>query len=271
MKIAIQGIQGSFHHIVAENYFGDDIELVECMTFAEMPHLVNSQKADYAIMAIENSIAGAILPNYTLIDENHMTIVGEYYLSIDQNLMALKGQTIEDIEKVYSHPMALHQCRKYFKQYPNIKLIEDADTADVAKRIREQQLKNIGAIASVKAAEIYQLDVLASKIQTIQNNFTRFVIVQKTQQNKHVSPTKASIKFVLKDELGSLGEVLTMLATHKVNLSKIQSLPIMDRPWEYAFFADLIFEDVQEYQNAIEDLNRKVSSLKILGAYKANK
>lgn len=271
MKIAIQGIKGSFHHIVAENYFGADIELIECMTFAEMPDVVLQSKAAYAVMAIENSIAGAIIPNYTLIDEYNLTIVGEYYLGINQNLMALEGQRIQDIKKVYSHPMALLQCRSFFKDYPEIKLIEDVDTADVAKRIEAQQLKKVGAIASTKAAEIYHLNLIAEEIQTIKKNYTRFVIVQSKEKGLDTKATKASLKFVLKDKSGTLGEVLMVLANHKVNLSKIQSLPIIDRPWEYAFFADLVFEDYQEYKNAIQDIRNKVSSLKILGEYKDNK
>lgn len=271
MKIAIQGIRGSFHHIVAENYFGSEIKMIECMTFAEMPNVVLNGEADYAVMAIENSIAGAIIPNYTLIDEFDLTIVGEYYLGIDQNLMALGGQSISDIKKVYSHPMALLQCRSFFKDYPQIKLIEDVDTADVAKRIQDKKLKKVGAIASIKAAEIYGLNLLAEQIQTIKKNFTRFVIVQSREKSIDKQATKASLKFVLKDESGSLGEVLIVLADHKVNLSKIQSLPIIDRPWEYAFFADLVFDDYQEYKNAIADIRNKVSSLKILGEYKDNK
>lgn len=271
MKIAIQGIKGSYHHIVAENYFSANIELVECMTFAEMPDRVLSQEVDYAVMAIENSIAGAIIPNYTLIDESDLAIVGEYYLAINHNLMGLNGQRIEDIKKVHSHPMALLQCRSFFKNYPHIKLVEDVDTADVAKRIQENKLKKVGAIASSKAAEIYGLDILADGIQTIKKNFTRFVIVQRKEAVNNVEATKASLKFVLKHESGSLGEVLVTLANHKVNLSKIQSLPIIERPWEYAFFADLVFEDYQEYKNAMIDIRNKVSSLKILGEYKDNK
>ncbi|MDB4297226.1 prephenate dehydratase [Flavobacteriaceae bacterium] len=271
MKIAIQGIKGSFHHIVAENYFGENIELVECMSFGEMPDVVISKKADFAVMAIENSIAGAIIPNYTLIDEFNLSIVGEYYLPINQNLMVTKGQTIADVKKVYSHPMALLQCRKFFSDYPRIKLIEDEDTAEVARRIQEKGLMNVGAIASTKAAEIYGLELIAEEIQTIKKNYTRFVIVQSGEVDKESLKSKASLKFVLKDEHGSLGEVLMTLANHKVNMSKIQSLPIIERPWEYAFFADLVFDDYQEYKNAIRDIRNKVSSLKILGEYKNNK
>lgn len=271
MKIAIQGIKGSFHHIVAENYFGEHIELIECMTFSEMPELLLNGKADYLVMAIENSIAGAILPNYTLIDEYNLAMVGEYYLGINHNLMVMNGQEIEDIKKVYSHPMALLQCRSFFKKYPHIKLIEDSDTAEVAQRIQKNELKKVGAIASTKAAEIYGLEMIAEQIQTIKNNFTRFVILQKQELLNNSEATKASLKFVLKDESGSLGEVLMLLANHKVNLSKIQSLPIIETPWEYAFFADLVFEDYQEYKNALVDMRSKVSSLKILGEYKNNK
>lgn len=270
MKIAIQGIKGSYHHIVAEKYFGGNNELDECMTFPEMPDKVVSGAVDVAVMAIENSIAGAILPNYALLDEAEVSIVGEFYLPIHHNLMGLKGQSIADIKEVYSHPMALLQCRKFFRKYPHISLIQDTDTADVAKRIRDKNLKGVGAIASSFAADIYELDVLASEIQTVKDNHTRFVIVEKKGQNSIESPTKASIKFVLKDESGSLGEVLMELAKHKVNLSKIQSLPIIDKPWEYAFFADLIFTDYLEYKNALSDIRSKVSSCKVLGEYKKN-
>jgi prephenate dehydratase len=271
MKIAIQGIKGSFHHIVAENYFGEDVELMECMTFSEMPDLVLNESVDAAVMAIENSIAGAILPNYALIDEADLEVSGEYYLPIHQNFMALKGQGMKDIQAVYSHPMALLQCRKFLRDYPHITLIEDKDTAEVAKRIHDNSLKGIGAIASVLAAEIYDLEILAPEIQTIKDNHTRFVIVQKKGNSPVQHPTKASLKFVLKDKSGSLGEVLMELAKHKVNLSKIQSLPIIDKPWEYAFFADLVFDDFQEYKNALQDIKAKVSSCKVLGEYKKNK
>lgn len=271
MKIAIQGIKGSFHHIVAESYFGTQIELIECMSFAEMPGVILRGEADYAVMAIENSIAGAILPNYALIDEFDLVISGEYYLQIHQNLMVLKGQKIENIKKVFSHPMALLQCNNFFRDYPHIKLIEDADTAEVAQRIQEQQLLKVGAVASEKAAEIYGLEVIAPEIQTIKNNFTRFVIVQTKDKALPKDITKASLKFILKDDCGSLGEVLMLLANHQVNMTKIQSLPIIETPWEYAFFADLVFTDYQEYKNALKDIKAKVSSLKVLGEYKQNK
>ena len=271
MKVAIQGIIGSFHHTVAENYFGREIEFDECMTFTEMPDKVVDEKVDVAVMAIENSIAGAILPNYALIDEAEVEIVGEYYLQIQQNLMALPGQKIDDLQRVMSHPMALLQCKQFFKNQPHIRLVQDKDTAEVAKRIKEEGLVGVGAIASKRACEIYGLEMLAPEIQTIKNNATRFFIVQKKGGEKIENPTKASIKFILKHETGSLADVLNQLAMYHVNMSKIQSMPIIEKPWEYAFFVDLVFEDYTEYKNAIKAMELKTESLKVLGEYKKNK
>jgi len=159
-RVAIQGIRGSFHHSVSKQYFGDDVNIIECLTFDELVKSVISKESDIAIMAIENSIVGSIIPNYALIDANELHIVGEHYLDVQHCLMALKGQTISDIAEVHSHPMALLQCKQFFKQYPHIKLVEDKDTADVARRIHDKQLKGIGAIASKTAAEIFELDLL---------------------------------------------------------------------------------------------------------------
>ena len=179
MKIAIQGIKGSFHDIVAKQYFGDDIQLLECMSFTDIPALLNSGEADSAVMAIENSIAGAILPNYALIDEFDLNIEGEVYVQIHHHLMALKGQSLEDIKEVWSHPMALLQCRKFFRNKPEIKLIEEKDTAEVARRIQKNEISGVAAIASKMAAAYYELDVIADDIQTIKNNSTRFFVLKK--------------------------------------------------------------------------------------------
>jgi prephenate dehydratase len=271
MKVAIQGIKGSFHHLVANHYFGKNIELVECLSFSKLPILLQKNKADVAVMAIENSIAGAILPNYALIDEHNLTISGEYYLSVRHNLMALENQTIDDLKEVYSHPMALLQCHEFFKKHPDIKLIEDTDTASVAKRIQKQKLKGVGAIASTTAAEIYNLNILASDIQTITNNATRFFVLTKSENKHSVSANKASIKFIVGDETGSLAEVLTILAKHHLNLSKIQSLPVIETPWKYAFFTDFIFNSYADYFNAIEEVEHKVESLQVLGEYTKSK
>lgn len=277
MKIAIQGIKGSFHHIVANEFFGEDIELAECMSFTDIPLLLNAGKADSAVMAIENSIAGAILSNYALIDEFDLSIEGEVYISIHHHLMALKGQTLEDIKEVWSHPMALLQCRKFFRDRPNIKLIEEKDTAEVAKRINENQIKGVAAIASKMAADLYDLDVIADDIQTITNNSTRFFILKKGHDSPyHPSKVgsikdKASIKFITKHDAGSLAEVLDIFGKHEINLTKIQSLPIIDKPWNYAFFIDLVIDDFLLYQNALHLISKKVTHLKVLGEYHQNK
>jgi prephenate dehydratase len=271
MKVAIQGIKGSFHHIVAENYFSKDIDLTECMTFSEMPKLLQAKKVDALVMAIENSIAGSILPNYALIDKYHLEIIGEYHLSIHQNLMALKDQKIEDIKEVYSHPMAILQCADFFENYPHIKLIEDRDTAEVAKRIYDKQLNGVGAIASSLAAEIYDLEIIAAEIQTIKNNATRFFILDQKEEIKNEEANKASIRFTTSHEVGSLAEVLADFGKYDVNLSKIQSMPVIDEPWRYAFFADLIFKDYKDYKASLKSLETKVTTLKILGEYTRSK
>lgn len=271
MRVAIQGIKGSFHHIVAAQYFSSNIDLLECMTFSEMPIHLKNNKADAIVMAIENSIAGAILPNYALIDKYELGIVGEHYKSIHQNLMCLKGQSIEDIREVYSHPMALLQCATFFEKHPHIKLIEDQDTADVAKRIQDKQLKGVGAIASTLAAKIYDLEIIGTEIQTIKNNATRFFILEDNKEVKNITANKASIKFTASHKAGSLGAILADFGNNNVSLSKIQSMPVIETPWRYAFFADLIFDDYNDYQNSLNDISSKTESLKILGEYKQGK
>lgn len=277
MKVAIQGIKGSFHEIVAKQFFGNKIELIECMSFTEIPVLLNNNEAESAVMAIENSIAGAILPNYALLDEYNLKIEGEVYLNIHHHLMALSGQKFEDIKEVWSHPMAILQCRKFFRNYPNIKLIEERDTAEVAQRIQENRITGVAAIASKEAASLFNLEVLADDIQTIKHNSTRFFILKKksdgtTLINKiNERKNKSSIKFITRHETGSLAEVLDIFAKHEIGLTKIQSLPKIDEPWKYAFFIDLIFEDRKLYENALHLINKKVTHLKILGEYKRNK
>jgi prephenate dehydratase len=277
MKIAIQGIKGSFHHIVANKYFGEDIELVECMSFTEIPTLLNEDKVDSAIMAIENSIAGAILPNYSLIDEFDLSIEGEVYINIHHHLMALKGQKISDIKEVWSHPMALLQCRKFFRNRPEIKLIEDKDTAEVAKRIQDNKIKGVAAVASKMAAEMYDLEIIEDDIQTIKNNSTRFFVLKKNNDSPyHPSKLgsvkdKASVKFVTKHDAGSLAEILDIFGKHDLNLTKIQSLPIIDKPWNYAFFIDLVIDDFVLYKNALHLISKKVTHLEVLGEYHQNR
>jgi prephenate dehydratase len=270
MKIAIQGIRGSYHHEVATDIFGKNINLVECDNFSELPPLVQNKKVDKAVMAIENTIAGAILPNYALIDEYNLQICGEYYLPIQHQLMGLTDN-LNSIKEVRSHPMALEQCRKFFRNYPAIKLIEEKDTALVAKNIQQNQLNGIAAIASKSAAKIYDLNIIASDIQTNKANYTRFVIIAKKNGNTPDDFNKASIKFRLNHHTGSLLEVLQVFYNNNLNMSKIQSLPIVEKPWEYAFFVDLIFEDNQNFLKAMDLLKSHVNEMKILGKYKSNK
>ena len=272
-NIAIQGIRGSFHHQVANQYFGEEIELKECLSFVEIPELINNNIVDAAVMAIENSLAGSILPNYALIDEFNLKIQGEVHLPIHHHLMGLEGQSLSDIKEVWSHPMALLQCRKFFREHPHIKLVEESDTAEVAQRIQDQQLKGIAAVASKKAADIYKLNIIENAIQTRKQNFTRFFILKKKNGNieKPEITNKASLKFITKHKTGNLTDVLNIFADFSMNLSKIQSLPIIDKPWNYAFFADVIFEDYKLFQSAITKVKDKTSSLKILGEYQQSK
>jgi len=270
-KIAIQGIKGSYHHEVVCKLFKENIQLFECHNFSEIPPLLQENKVNQAVMAIENTIAGAILPNYALIDEYNLQICGEYYLPIHHQLMCLKGQKITDIKEVQSHPMALEQCRKFFRKYPHIKLIEEKDTAEVAKKIEEKQLKGIAAIASKTAANIYNLEIIADEIQTNKINYTRFVVLSKNTTKTTKTYTKASIKFGLSHQTGSLVDTLQIFKNYNLNMSKIQSLPIVEKPWEYSFFIDLIFDNQTNFEKAIEVLTKEAHNLKILGKYKSNK
>ena len=266
-KVAIQGIQGSFHDIVSKNYFLNAVETLPFLTFNEVVCSLSKHKADAAIMALENSIAGSIIPNYALIDTNELYITGEYYLDVQHNLMALSGQNIMDIKEVHSHPMALLQCKVFFDQYPHIKLVEDSDTAEVARRVHDQQLLGIAAIASEDAAEIYKLKILAKSIQTIKQNETRFVIVER-HQNSSATINKASLKFMLDHKRGSLAAMLNVMSDCKLNLTKIQSLPKIDTPWKYAFFVDVTFDAYEDYLKAKSIMTIMAEELKVLGEYK---
>ena len=268
IKVAIQGKKGSFHHIVAQRYFGNQLSLVTCETFDTSVKELLRNSADLAVMAIENSIAGSIIPNYALIDRNDLKIVGEYGLSINHNLMVLPGQIIDDIKEVHSHPMALLQCKNFFQKYPSIVLVESEDTAEEAFRISKDQIKGIGAIASQEASDIYNLDILAHSIQSIKNNITRFVIIQK--KGSLVSEdkiNKASLKFTLDHQRGSLAAVLNVMSDCQLNLTKIQSLPVIETPGKYAFFVDVTFEDFSNYTKAKKLIAIMASKFKILGEY----
>lgn len=267
--VAIQGIKGSFHHIVTQQYFDNGVVIEECLTFDKVVDSLLNKRCDAAVMAIENSIAGSILPNYALIDNNHLHIIGEHYLDVQHHLMALPNQSIDDIEEVYSHPMALLQCKEFFKKHPHIKLVEDKDTAEVAERIHLKQLKGVAAIASTLAAELFELEIIAESIQTIKHNETRFVIVKTS--NSEIAETdinKASIKFELEHKRGSLATILNVLSDCKLSLTKIQSLPKIETPWKYAFFVDVTFEDYKHFKKAKSVMQIMAEQFKILGEYK---
>jgi prephenate dehydratase len=268
-KIAIQGIKGSFHHQVAQEYFQQEYAMDECMSFDDVVKSLLQNRSQKGIMALENSIAGSIIPNYALIDRNNLHIIGEHYLDIHMNLMALKGQNIRDIREVHSHPIALLQCAVFFSRYPHIKLVESSDTAETAKRIQEQRLTGIAAVAAPIAAKLYGLEILAAGIHTVQSNKTRFVIVKATNKEwPKEAINKASIKFELDDTAGSLATVLNVMNNCKLNLAKIQSMPIIERPFQYSFFVDVIFEKYRHYEKAKNILALMTTHFKVLGEYK---
>ena len=271
-KIAIQGIKGSFHHQVAQEYFHQNVAVNECLSFDALVDSLLNGKSQLAVMAIENSIAGSIIPNYALIDKNDLHIIGEYYLDIIQNLMVLNGQKLSEIQEVHSHPMALLQCMEFLKKHPKIKLVEDKDTAETARRIHQKQLKGIAAIGSIAAASMYDLTIIAPEIQTVNNNMTRFFIISK---EANVLPkeeiNKASLKFELDDTPGSLATVLNVMTNCKLNLTKIQSMPIMETPFQYSFFVDVVFEKYKHYEKAMKVLAIMTSHFKVLGEYRNRK
>ena len=270
-KIAIQGVKGSYHHQVVAKYYAQPTSLLECKTFDALAQAVKSGDCDQAVMAIENSIAGSILPNYALLDQYGLTVIGEFYLSIQHNLMCLSGQSIKDIKEVHSHPMALLQCKNFFLGYPHIKLVESHDTAEEAMKIKKNSIIGRGAIAGINAAEIYGLSIISESIQTIKNNVTRFVIVQKEIPKQQNNINKAAWKFVLDHKRGSLATALNVLCDCNLNLTKIQSLPVIEAPGKYAFFVDVTFQESNDYFKAKSLVEIMATSLKVMGEYKSGK
>ncbi|HEY0273158.1 MAG TPA: prephenate dehydratase, partial [Chitinophaga sp.] len=240
-----------------------------CASFAELVKKVKTDKTvDAGIMAIENSIAGSILPNYTLLKNSGLHVTGEIYLQIKQHLMVLPGQTMEDIREVHSHPMALLQCTRFLEKYPHIKLVETEDTALSAKNVHTRKLKSTAAIAGKLAAEIYGLDIIASNIQTEKNNYTRFLAISKMPVPPMEDANKASVYFETDHRIGSLAQVLTSIAAAGINLSKLQSFPIPDKQWNYYFHADMEFNDLAHFETAKATILPLVPGMKVLGIYK---
>jgi len=275
MKIAIQGIRGSFHHQAAQNYFeSDESNLVECSSFEDLFDAVSSNSAEAAVMAIENTVAGSLLPNYALLHESGFRIFGEVFLRISQHLMALPGQEMHEIREVRSHHMAIAQTRKFFRDHPHIRLVEADDTAASAKRIQEENLRGVAAIAGIRASELYGLELLAESIETNKRNFTRFLFLYKpngTPRFVQTDPDKASISFSLPHHTGSLSQVLSVLSFYGINLTKIQSIPVIGQEWRYHFLVDLTFQEASRYRQSLDAIRPLTSSLTILGEYKQGK
>ncbi len=268
-RIAIQGVSGAFHHIAARRFFKDQkLEIIPADTFDSlMIKAEDTSITDHALMAIENTIAGSILNNYQLLNHSKLHIVGEVYLRIQQNLMVLPGVKVEDLKEVYSHPVAIAQCQKFFQQYPHIKLIESEDTALSAKRVQDGQLKDTGAIASVLAAEMYGLDMIGESIETYKKNYTRFLVLDRVESPENNDFDKVSICFTLPHEVGSLHQVLAALALCKTNLTKIQSAPLLDSEFEYLFFVDFLLDENKDFESIINVIKKHTLELRILGTY----
>lgn len=270
--IAIQGYEGSFHQVAARNMYGRDVEVIPCATFRDLIRVASDKDASSgAIMAIENSIAGSILPNYNLLQKSKLKVVGEVYLSISQNLLVNPGVKLEDIREVHSHPMALLQCLEYLEKY-NWKLIETEDTALSAKQVHQHRSKHAAAIASKLAAELFDLEVLAPNIQTMKNNFTRFLVLQREKEAVEIaSADKASIYFQTNHSKGILAKVLTNIAEGGINLSKLQSMPIPGSNFKYGFYADLEFDNRDQFNRVMESIDDLTNSVKVFGIYEKGK
>jgi prephenate dehydratase len=271
-KIAIQGYEGSFHQVAALQFFGKNTGVIACATFREVVNnAVSNKECDAAVMAIENSIAGSILPNYNLLHKSNLKIVGEVYLQIKQNLLVNPGVQLQDIREVHSHSMALQQCLNYLDEH-NWKLVETDDTALSAKHIHQTKSKHIAAVASKLAARLYDLDVIAPNIHTLKNNYTRFLVLQREENVPQLANVnKASVSFHTDHSKGSLAKVLTKIAEAGINLSKLQSFPIPGSDWQYSFHADMEFEALEDFEKAIKKIQPLTEEVKVYGVYKKGK
>jgi prephenate dehydratase len=266
-KVAIQGIRASFHEEAALKYFGENIQTIECMSFKQTFDALQNKDADYVVMAIENSIAGSILPNYSLLLNYGFPVVGEIYLPIQLHLMALPGVKFEDVKYVTSHPIAIRQCVDFFDEYPHLQIIESSDTAACAKRIRDEHLTDTVAIANTLAARLYGLDVLERRIESNKKNFTRFLILTNHENAEKKQPNKASLCFQVSNKVGALAKVLNIFAEEGVNMSKIQSMPVLGKRNEYNFYVDIEWDEARQYDTAIRQILKYTHNFNILGEY----
>lgn len=270
--ICIQGYEGSFHQVAARHFFGKQVEVIPCDTFRELVKKSSDKKqSGGGIMAIENSIAGSILPNYNLLQKSKLKVIGEVYLSISQNLLVNPGVRLSDIKEVHSHPMAILQCLDYLEKH-DWKLVESEDTALSAKHIHQKHSRHAAAIASKLAAELYELDVITPNIHTLKNNITRFLVLKRENEAEEiVNADKASIYFQTNHSKGILAKVLTQIAVGGINLSKLQSMPIPGSNFKYGFYADMDFEIRSQLYTVLESIQSLTNSVKIFGIYKKGK
>lgn len=270
MKVAIQGYEGCFHHIAAEGFFGQGIEIVPCSTFRGVVKALEEGSADAAMMAIENSIAGSILSNYGLLQDRRLRVVGELYLQIKQNLLVLPDVELEEIREVWSHPMALLQCADYLDDKP-WRLVETEDTALSARQVAEQGARHVAAIAGELPARLFGLKVIAPEINTIKTNYTRFMVLRRSSDCKEDenrdSINKASMYFQVGHHKGSLVSVLNTMERYNINMTKLQSYPIPSDPFHYLFHLDMEFQDVWEYREAVLHMSALSDNLTVYGEY----
>lgn len=269
IKVAIQGTRASFHEEAAFKYFGQEIETVECETFKHTCEALKKNEADYVVMAIENSIAGSLLPNYTLLHDYHFPIVGEVYLSIQLHLLALPGIKLNQIRSVESHPIALRQCADYLEEHPLFKVTEGMDTASCAKKIADNKLTDTAAVANQLAAKLYGLDIIERRIETNKKNYTRFLILSK-EKTENPKANKATLLFQTDNSIGSLARVLTFFAEEQINMSKIQSMPVLGKRNEYDFYVDIEWKKQSNYDAAIRKTLKHTINFNILGEYVKN-
>lgn len=264
-KIAIQGFSGSYHEIAAKQYFKSEIALEMCDSFINLFKSLDAGRADMAVMAIENTIAGPIIFNYSLLRHSNYTIVGETFLRIEHCLMALEGQSIEDIKEVHSHPMALNQCVRFFSGYPHIKLVEAVDTGLMAEEIAKNKILGRAAIAGIGAAKIFGLHILKKNIEDSEKNFTRFLVLDK--YNKNITYNKSTISFGLTHEIGGLHKIFSIFMDYKINVMSLQSTPYVGNEWQYLFHVDIEYNNIETYKKAILEVQKATFNFKILGEY----
>lgn len=269
LRVSIQGYAGAFHEVAARHCFQDQpLEIVPAHTFEDLVGMVEAQEeADIGLMAIENTLAGSIMRNYTLLQQSGLHITGEVFLRIKQNLMVLPGVRMEELREVHSHPMAIAQCREFFTRYPNIRLVETVDTALSAREVSENGWSHIGAIASTLAAEMYGLEIIAPGIETNKKNHTRFLVLEKGQPKLDAALEKVSISFATDHEVGSLYKALAVMAAYNVNLTKIQSAPIIGHPWEYQFYVDFVVQGKVGHEQALDAIRPLTRNLQVHGVY----